>query len=106
LVQANEMGMASIGVDVPDFNSHIAKVKLGRYDLELARKEVLEVESRTQSFSNRLHQEDDPSLELFPEERLDKLKAGLLAGCNSDHLRTWFAPNALFEMPLQEFRTQ
>jgi len=42
LVQANEMGMASIGVDVSEFNCHIAKVKLGHYDLALARKEVLE----------------------------------------------------------------
>ena len=70
LVQANEMGMASIGVDVSEFNCHIAKVKLGHYDLALARKEVLEVESRVQSFSNRLHQKDDPSLELFPDDKL------------------------------------
>ena len=55
LVQANEMGMASLGVDISEFNCHIAKVKLGRYDLALARKEVLEVESRVQKFSNRLH---------------------------------------------------
>lgn len=52
LVQASEMGMASIGVDVSEFNCHIAKVKLGRYDLALARKEVLEVESRVQNFLN------------------------------------------------------
>jgi hypothetical protein len=95
LVQANEMGVASVGVDVSEFNCHIAKVKSGRYDLDLARKEVLEAESRTQRFSNRLHQEDDPSLELFPEERLDKLKAGLLAECESEYLRTWFAPNSV-----------
>jgi DNA modification methylase len=98
LVQANEMGMASIGVDISEFNCHIAKVKLGRYDLALARKEVLEVESRVQSFSNRLHQKDDPSLELFPDDKLDKLKEGLLAECKSNYLKTWFAPNALLEM--------
>ena len=97
LVQANEMGLPSIGVDISEFNCHIAKVKLGRYDLELARKEVLEIEGRVQSFSNRLHQEDDPSLDLFPEDKLDKLKDGLLAECKSDYLRTWFAPNALLE---------
>jgi DNA modification methylase len=98
LVQANEMGMPSIGVDVSEFNCHIANVKLGRYDLSLARKEVLEIESRVQSFSNRLHQKDDPSLELFPDDKLDKLKNGLLVECKSDYLRTWFAPNALLEM--------
>ena len=54
LVQANEMGMASIGVDVSEFNCHIAKVKLGRYDLALARKEVLEVESHIIRMSQNL----------------------------------------------------
>jgi hypothetical protein len=58
-------------------------VKLGRYDLTLARKEVLEVESRVRRFSNRLHQKDGLSLELFPDDRLDKLKEGLLAECKS-----------------------
>ena len=98
LVQANEIGMASIGVDISEFNCHIAKVKLERYGLELARKEVLEVESRVQRFSDRLHQKDGPNLELFPDDRLDKLKEGLLAECKSEYLRTWFAPNALLEM--------
>ncbi|MBU2578251.1 site-specific DNA-methyltransferase [Patescibacteria group bacterium] len=88
LVQANEMGMASIGVDVSEFNCHIAKVKLGRYDIALARKEVLEVESRVQRFSNRLQPKNDTTLELFPEDRLDKLKDGLLAECKSEYLRT------------------
>jgi len=83
LVQANEMGMPSIGMDISEFNCYITKVKLGRYDLALARKEVLEVESRVQRFSNHLHQKDDPILELFPDDRLDKLKEGILAECKS-----------------------
>ena len=77
--KANEMDMASIGVDISEFNCHIAKVKLGRYDLALARKEVLGIRSRVQSFSNRLHQEYDPNLELFLEDRLETSKEGLLA---------------------------
>ena len=98
LVQANEMGLASIGVDISEFNCHIAKVKLDRYDLVLARKEVLEVESRVQRFSNRLREKDGQSLELFPDYQIDKLKEGLLAECKSEYLQTWFAPNALLEM--------
>ncbi len=98
LVQANEMDLASIGVDISEFNCHIAKVKLERYDLVLARKEVLEVESRVQRFSNRLHQKNGQNLELFPDDQLDKLKEGLLAECKSEYLRTWFAPNTLLEM--------
>ncbi|MDE3038518.1 MAG: site-specific DNA-methyltransferase, partial [Pseudomonadota bacterium] len=98
LVQASEMGMASIGVDVSEFNCHIAKVKLAHYDLAQVRKEILEAESRVQRFSDRLQHKDGQSLELFPEERLDSLKTSLLAECKSDYLRTWFAPNALLEM--------
>ncbi len=98
LVQANEMGMASVGVDISEFNSLVARVKLDRYDLSRARREVLEIESRVQSFSNRLVQEEDSSLELFPEERMDALKASLMAECKSDYLRDWFAPRALLEM--------
>ena len=70
LVQANELGMASVGIDISEFNGQIARVKLGKYDLVKARKEVLEVESRVQSFSNRLTQQDDSGLELLPVSRL------------------------------------
>lgn len=98
LVQANELGMASVGVDISEFNSLIARVKLDKYDLPRARREVLEIESRVQSFSNRLIQQHDPTLELFPEDRMDALKASLLSECKSDYLRTWFAPRTLLEM--------
>lgn len=87
LVQANEMGMPSICHPLvwtfPNSTAILGKMKLGRYDLALARREVLEVESRVQGFSNRLHQKDDPNLELFPDARLDKLREGMLAECKS-----------------------
>jgi len=73
LVQANELGMASVGVDISEFNGQIARVKLGKYDLANARREVLEVESRVQSFSNRLIQQDDSSLELSPASHPETL---------------------------------
>ncbi|MCX7886265.1 MAG: site-specific DNA-methyltransferase [Verrucomicrobiae bacterium] len=98
LVQANELGMASVGIDISEFNCMIARVKLAKYDLALASKEVLEIESRVQRFSNRLNQQDDASLDLFPEDKIEALKASLLAECQSDYLRRWFAPRALLEM--------
>jgi len=98
LVQANELGMPAVGVDISEFNCLIARVKTQKYNVEKARHEVLEVESRVQSFSNRLNQTDDSSLSLFLEEKLDALKESLLSECKSEYLRTWFAPKAVLEM--------
>ncbi len=98
LVQACELGMASVGIDISEFNCLIARVKLAQYDLVKAQQEVLEVESRVQKFSNRLNQTKDPSPTLFPEDKLKALKKSLLAECKSEYLRTWFAPKALLEM--------
>lgn len=71
LVQACEFGMASVGMDISEFNCLIARVKLAQYDLVKAQQEVLEVESRVQKFSNRLTQRDDSSVQLFPVSRLE-----------------------------------
>jgi DNA modification methylase len=98
LVQASEMGMASIGIDISKFNCQIAQVKTARYDLQKVREEVLEIESRVQHFSNRLSHKDDPTLALFDEDRFEELTSALLAECPSEYLRQWFAPKALLEM--------
>ncbi|MEM2786488.1 MAG: DNA methyltransferase [Candidatus Nitrosotenuis sp.] len=98
LVQANEMQMHSIGIDISPFNCLIAKVKIDRYDLAKARQEILECEHRLSRFSAYLTQAPEADLSLFPAEQMDKLKENLLSECHSDYLRTWFAPRALLEM--------
>jgi DNA modification methylase len=35
LVQANELGMASLGIDISEFNGFIARVKLMKYNFSL-----------------------------------------------------------------------
>ena len=97
LVQSNEMKMHSIGVDVSDFNCLIARVKTAKYSVQEARKEILEVEGRTSRFSRRLVSKS-PEYPLFDDEDFDKFKQGLLAECDSDYLRKWFAPRALLQM--------
>src|SRR5215213_5736669 len=42
LVQANELGMYAIGIDVSKFNCLIARVKTACYNLPQAREEVLD----------------------------------------------------------------
>jgi DNA modification methylase len=98
LVQGNEMQMHTIGIDVSPFNCLIARVKTAKYDTMKARQEILEVERRVTQFSKRLTHSPEVNLSLFPEERMDELKEGLLKECPSGYLRTWFAPQALLEM--------
>jgi len=97
LVQGNEMKMHTIGVDVSPFNCLIGRVKTAKYDVAKAKAEILEVEKRVTTFSKYLTGEN-PALPLFPEDRMDELKAGLLAECDSEYLKEWFAPRTLLEM--------
>lgn len=97
LVQGNEMKIHTIGVDVSPFNCLIGRVKTAKYDVAKAKSEILEVEKRVTTFSKYLTGEN-PTLPLFPDERMDELKAGLLAECNSEYLKQWFAPRTLLEM--------
>jgi hypothetical protein len=97
LVQGNEMKMHTIGIDVSPFNCLIGRVKTAKYDVAKAKSEILEVEKRVTTFSKYLTGEN-PALPLFPDDRMDELKAGLLDECNSSYLRAWFAPRTLLEM--------
>lgn len=98
LIQGNEMGMHTIGIDISPFNCLIARVKAAKYDVTKARSEILEVEQRVTRFSRYLTQSGEVNLSLFPEERMDHLKESLLQECTSEYLKTWFAPRTLLEM--------
>ena len=50
LVQANELGMHAIGIDVSRFNSLIANVKVGRHDLVSAYTEIKAITSALRDF--------------------------------------------------------
>jgi len=98
LVQGNEMKMHTIGIDVSEFNCLIAKVKTQKFDVKKVKKEVLEAEHRLSSFSSRLCNENTKQLSLFPKERMDALKASLMAEVKSEYLKKWFAERTLSEM--------
>lgn len=98
LVQGNEMKMHTIGIDISPFNCLIARVKTAKYDVEKARREILEAERRVTLFSKYLTHSSDIEPLLFPDERMDELKANLLKDCHSEYLGAWFAPRALYEM--------
>lgn len=98
LVQGNEMNMHTIGIDISPFNCLIARVKTAKYDVVQARSEILEVEKRVANFSKRLAGSQNIILSLFPEDKMEELNAGLLAECQSEYLKKWFAPRTLLEM--------
>ena len=98
MVQGNELKMHTIGIDISGFNCLIAKAKTQKYDIEKARTEILTAEKRLTAFSKRLTTEDKKQLELFPEEKMEKLKGSLMAEVRSDYLRNWFAERTLYEM--------
>ncbi len=98
LVQANEMKMHGIGIDISAFNCLLARVKTARYDILEAYAEILEIERRVRAFSKYLVPSDQLNLPLFPEDRTHEWKKELSEECDSEYLRTWFAPRALLEM--------
>lgn len=88
LVQAAEMGINSIGVDVSEFNVMISRVKLARYDLALLQEEVDDALRRTADYSR----EELSGMSSLSREDSERV------GVQSDYLKTWFAERSLREM--------
>jgi DNA modification methylase len=90
LVQANELGINSVGFDVSAFNIILCQTKTTNYDLPAARKEVLDilqrVEQQTQSQMATPTLWDNTPLELTNTFE------------TTQYLQEWFAPKALGEL--------
>ena len=52
LVQCNELGMHSIGIDISEFNALISNVKIGNYNFLDLRKEILNITEALTKFTN------------------------------------------------------
>lgn len=85
LVQASELGVDSIGVDISEFNCLISKVKTNVYDINKLENEVTIMRGHLKQINDSLVNnqlnllEDDIKLETFQNEYLQK----------------WFAPECL-----------
>ena len=77
LVEASALGINAVGCDISEFNSLIARVKTGNYDLELLEAEISDVVSRVIS---------EPQL---------VLRESSAAYNTNEYLDSWFAPPAL-----------
>lgn len=84
LVQSNELGINSMGFDISIFNVMLCRAKTTKYDLDKARKEVLDILEKVTK---------------KPEIQLEQLALWESQGTyHSDYLKTWFAPKALDEL--------
>ena len=90
LVQANELGMNSIGYDVSAFNIILCRVKTARYDLIRVREEVLDLLRRVQFTT----QKDDGAFSLFTDLHFEQAQQDE----DNEYLKKWFAPRALNEL--------
>jgi hypothetical protein len=91
LVQANELGINALGYDISTFNVLLARVKTARYDVTKVRKEVLDILEKVRLATQR-EATVQPTLwaadPLIPQ----------LPDIDSAYLRTWYAPQALYEL--------
>lgn len=90
LVQANELGVNSIGYDVSAFNVLLSRAKTTKYDLVKAHKEIIDIFNKTRE----LTQTDSNQLCLWPTSQPNLL----LQETNKPYLQRWFASQALYEL--------
>ena len=97
LVQANELGMNSIGCDISAFNILLCKVKTDEYHLPTLQQEAADVLGETARLTN---QHDAPNQGALFTEHLASDNGALAPNAvdASDYLKTWFAPQALAEL--------
>lgn len=90
LVQANELGINSIGHDVSAFNVLLSKVKTQKYDLSILNEEVLDILRKVKSVASRRNKQ----LSLWE----DSLRIDNHSEMDNQYLLEWYAPQALFEL--------
>ena len=67
LVQANELGMHAIGIDISMFNSQISNCKIQKYDIEIIKRKVATISDLLEKFEKSLN------VRPFEEELLSAL---------------------------------
>jgi len=88
LVEANVLGMNSVGIELSPFNVLIQKVKTRRYDIREVEKEIRDALRRVKAFSWNLQNSGHT---LFPLE-VRRLET------HSQYLKKWFSDRALQEI--------
>jgi len=90
LVQANELGINSIGYDISAFNVLLCKVKTAQYDLEEARREANDILEKTRLATKS----DDLQLSLWSDSPIELD----LPAVKNEYLKNWYAPRSLSDL--------
>jgi hypothetical protein len=96
LVQANELGINSVGYDVSAFNVILARAKTQRYDLKKLTYEINDILRKTKQKHRHIpFASEIVQLPLFPSE---EVADSSLFQSSDTYLTSWFAPQALHEL--------
>jgi len=90
LVEANILGMHSVGVEISQFNCLIADIKTKKYDMLLVEKEIKDILLKVKDYSNWLVQGQKQAT--FLQNSFKKHKT------NSQYLNKWLSERALQEI--------
>jgi DNA modification methylase len=85
LIEANVLGMNSIGIELSEFSYLIAKVKTQKYDIELLEKEIIDILNKTKAFSKRIQLNQKA---LFEEWDFEP----------TEYFKIWYHPRAIKEI--------
>jgi len=83
LVEANALGIDSIGTDISVFNTLLSKVKTAEYDIQLLEKEIKDILQRLYIYKSKFSK----------DEKVNKLFTS-----KNEYINTWFAPNTQKEL--------
>lgn len=83
LVEANSLGIDSIGTDISAFNVLLSKVKTASYDMQVLEGEIYDILKRVVAYKKTFNK----------NEFLSTLPASA-----NNYIRTWFAPNTQKEL--------
>lgn len=91
LVQANELGINSIGYDISAFNVMLSRVKTTKYNIAKVKSEIFDILDKitfaTQSKRSKQLRLDEPEISLPKLSKID-----------NQYLEEWFAPQTLLEL--------
>lgn len=90
LIEANVLGMHSVGIEISEFNCLIAKVKTQKYDIPLLEKEIRDILFKTREYSNWLSK--GQAQLTFLQDSFKKYKT------DGEYLNTWLSDRALQEV--------
>ena len=91
LVEANVLGIHSVGIDISEFNCLLAKVKTAKYDLVKLRREIFNILERVKQAVSTQSPLQPSLMSSIREKTADYLTA-------SDYLERWYAPQARLEL--------